>query len=236
MDAILFRPDVAIEDKLEAWLRGNEEKYFRLDQNKPMENWRSSREGQVHRAALQAYVLTDPTITIQKYSLLQQKLINRGYDPRGRPRVYRASKHNLTFRRALRLWLMNKLLAEALSAEFITPPPEEPIQSVTSEDYEPIEALEMLQRFEAWTEYALPRKAYVIHTREDRTLIREALLKAGAAFERDWTEVGDKCVKFEEYLSLRDEQEYKQIIEECLEQAYRPVPRVKRVKQLTEAA
>lgn len=230
METISFSPIPELEKELEKWFTIREEQFFKFEQIGEITEWSATREGALHSALLQLYVLSDPSVTLQRYTAMQTKLVNKGLDQRGRPRIYRSSKRNLTFRRALRRYLLNVLVSEALGVEVTTPEPSEPQVDITCATYEPVEALEMLHRFEGWTEFQLPRKAFVLHTRQDRAVI------APLFPELAWEEGGELCVKFEDYIKLRVVATNMATIEDALNKEYRPLLNPRRVAMQAKVA
>lgn len=109
--------------------------------------------------------------------------------------------------REFRVWLMNKLVAHALSVPFHELPP--PIKSIVSPEA-PVEALRQMQRFESLSGVTLPHRYWVTHTREDRIILRnnkkfwdKCVRTVQEPLTQDWVEEGKACIKFEEYTQLR---------------------------------
>lgn len=139
----------------------------------------------------------------------------------GRPTKYHPLKHNRTFSRAVKVWLLNKLIAKGLGVELTEAPP-----SLRNKPDSPPEIIEQLYRFEKWTGFPLPTKAFAICTRTDRillmadervrTAIRRYSILTVLPFTEDWQEDSDPCLKLEEYIRFHRNPELRKVFASAL--------------------
>ncbi len=201
-------------DKFIKYFESFEEDFFRPYRLTERQELHVKREVAIHAAILQTFVVNDPSVPVSRLNTLQLTMSTRAREgTRGRAKQYRASRHNMTFRRQLRNWLLNKYLSECLDVFFDEPMPTEPALEPSDLHYIPVEVIEMLHRFETWAKYQVPSRGYVIYTREDRRVL-------SLHFPTEHQEQGAKCLKFEEYVALRKDPETKRKIESILDEYY----------------
>lgn len=196
MDNFLFCPDPIIDRQLSNYLAQQEAQFLTHEPEKP--DWLSTEEGQIHNAILCNFVILDPTVTAVSMSKMFAACMRRSAYSTGRPRIFKPGRTNGKYRRALRNYFLNKLVAQGLGLSYETPPPEFEEFSRSSMNV-PVEKFEHLENFEKWTNYKLPHSAWVVFTREDRRLLAEHF------DAKDWTEGEVPCVKLERYVDLRQD-------------------------------
>lgn len=204
MEKIVFAPLPHLQDAIRTAVEQEEIKLFKVDESIPQEtttDWLSTAEGQVHNTLLFNYAAVDPAISVRRLNHMFALCAKKGADPRGRPPTWKRGRYHPKYRRVMRVYVLNKLLAEHLGLDPGPPPklidvcPE--LVPEAEKDHEPIEAFEMLQRFEKWTDYKLPHQAWVIFTREDRQRLAKHVDPGS------WEEEGKPTVKLADYVALR---------------------------------
>ena len=233
MEAFVFKPTPEVGAQLQKYFESFEEDFFQPHQLTERQELSVKREINIHAALLQNFVVTDPDVPVTKLNTFQLAVSSRAREgTRGRTKQYRSSRHNMTFRRALRNWLMNKFMSSAMGLDFIEPMPDEPDLEYGDLHYVPIESLEMIMRFELWTKYQVPHRAYIIYTREDRQVLanyfgnthhREPSVLPNAETDEDGKA---KCLRFEDYLEMRKDPQTRALIEKALVEYYFPTPHV----------
>lgn len=218
MEAFVFKPTLEVGAALTRYFESFEDDFFRPHALTERQELNVKREINIHAALLQNFVVTDPNISVTKLNTLQLSVSSRSREgTRGRTKQYRSSRHNMTFRRALRNWLLNKYMSQVMGVDFSEPMPQEPDLEYGDLHYVPIETLEMLMRFELWTKYQVPSRAYILYTREDRQVLAHHFNHA------PHQELGTECIKFEEYLEIRKDSATKRKIDKILDEHYIPV-------------
>ena len=199
MENFVYTPDPEIEDALEARIAAEESRVLDIGfEPEKSQDWLSNEEGHIHNAILCNFVAVDPNVTASIMNRMFAICARKGVSTHGRPRVYKSGRHDGKYRRALRNYIVSKLLAQALGLSFDKLPPEyEAPEVANGTTAVPVERFEQLARFERWTNYKLPHSAWVIFTRDDR---RELAKHIDA---RGWVEDGEECIKLEHYLELR---------------------------------
>lgn len=202
MEKIVFAPLPHLAEELRAAIEREEERLFRIDESTPSEpsiDWKDTPEGRVHNTLLFNYAAVDPQVSVRKLNHMFTLCARKGSDPRGRPPTWKRGRYYPKYRRAMRVYVINKLLAAQLKLDPGPPPQLADIcpDLVPEAEHKPIEAFEMLQRFEKWTEYKLPHQAWVIFTREDRQCIAKSVEPSG------WKEEGVPTLKLADYVALR---------------------------------
>ncbi len=196
MENFLFCPDSAIDRQLSRYLEQAEAEFLSYEPTKP--DWLTTEEGQIHNSILCNFVILDPTVTASSMSKMFAACMRRSAYSTGRPRIFKPGRTNGKYRRALRNYFLNKLIAQGLGLSYETPPPEYEEFSRMSEP-NIVEKLEHLENFEKWTNYKLPHPAWVVFTREDRKVLAKHFDAEG------WTEGQEPCLKLEKYIALRND-------------------------------
>lgn len=212
MDSIIYRPSAATKAPLVDYLHEREKEILQLsppDPNKEIDFW-FQRERSFFTLLLSQYVIEDERFNLREYEAIQRRVLSGKSETRGRKPKYAPGWSDITYRHALRHHFIDELIAQALGAEFNEPIPSPP---VNRPKFSP-EVIDTLMKFETLSDYTLPRKAYVIFTREDRAIIWFAL--HNQLKDKYWCEDGLYCVKFEEYAHLRLEPSNKPKIQNIL--------------------
>jgi hypothetical protein len=212
MDSILLRPVDCVKQALAERISRREKEILALapeNPNKKADFW-LLRERSFFTIWLARYVVEDESFDLKQYNAIQRRVLTGRGEQRGRPKTYANGWSDITYRHALRHWLLNETIAAALKVEFNEPRPVPPVEKPRF----PVEVLDLLSKFENLSGYALPNDAYVIYTREDRTILHSGLLPVLET--KDWCEEDKKCVKFEEYIRLRKDPVIQQHIQQLL--------------------
>lgn len=135
-------------------------------------SWIHTPEGRVHAALLKQYVLPTHGLSAKRLNTIQQRLIHRGNESRGRPAMYDPKLRDLKFTRLLRVALLNELVAKGLGLDTSTwELPELPEPTVRKP--EKLSAHDMLTRFERWADLHLPLEAWLLYTRAERRVLAD---------------------------------------------------------------
>lgn len=174
MKSIVFTADPAVMNELDEYMYVELRKLMKVENPQakvnnvvPYEKWIATTEGRLHMQLMVRYVLQASNLDSRAVNKIQRSLQAQGRETKGRPRQYDARLHDFTINRKLRLFLLNKLVAKGLGVntdEWI--PPIE-VQDVTVPS-EPRDVFDSLLRFEAWSNFKLPRAAWLLFTRTER--------------------------------------------------------------------
>ena len=213
MDGFVFTPDYCIEDALAAHIQAEERAIMYAANTPTQQDWLGTEEGHIHNAILCNFVAMDPNITSVIMNRMFSACARKSDLKPGRPKVFKPGRLDGKYRRALRSYIVSKLVAKGLELPFDKSPPEYVAPSAETVSSTPVEKFIQLQRFEQWTHYKLPHSAWIIFTREDRTEMAKHVDSKG------WEEEGVPCLKLEAYIHLRATREGGKLITEVLARA-----------------
>ncbi len=216
MEKLVFQPLPQLEEALLDLITKEEKEIIEAlsaeTKDKPLADWAKTKEGAIHSALLYNYVVVNPEISVRRTNLMFMLCARKGQDTRGRPPLGLKGRHHPKYKRALRIYVLNKILARQLNID-PGPPPQfgDVCPDLAKTDEEPIECFEMLARFEEWTGYKLPHEAWVIFTREDRQKLADEAT--------GWVEDGKQCMKLAEYIELRSTESGLRMIRKILSES-----------------
>lgn len=175
MKPVVFEPrleldqllDEYIESKLRAVLKIRPEA---VSTHNPIsfEEWSQTPEGRVHMSIMHQYVFQAPNITAKSANRIQRLLQSQGQETRGRPALYDPRARDTKVLRVLKVHFLNELIAKGLGVDTSTwALPIEDLGEIRGE-LPPFDTFGMLERFERWTNFSLPKAAWLLYTREDR--------------------------------------------------------------------
>jgi len=144
-----------------------ENPYQRVNNVIPYDAWMATQEGRLHMQLMIRYIIQPDSAGAKEVARIQRQVQAQGRGTKGRPRQYDARLHDYTINRQLRLFIMDKLIAKALdidTSEWVAPI----IVVDDSKPSEPKDAYDSLCRFEEWSNFRLPRAAWVLFTKTER--------------------------------------------------------------------
>lgn len=201
MNPIVYQANPALMPTLDTYMHSElrkltqiDDPYAKINNIIPYETWVATKEGRLHMQLMVRYVLPAANLNAKETNRIQKALQTQGRGTKGRPRKYDARLRDLTVNRQLRIYILDCLIAKALHVD--TSEWEPPI--VVDNDNKPSEprdAYDSLCRFEEWSNFRLPRAAWLLYTRTERL----ALSKQYGHFEKE----EDGGISFDAYRAMQ---------------------------------
>lgn len=174
MKALVFAADPLIMNELDEHIQRElrrltkvKNPHAKVNNVLPYEQWIQTTEGKLHMQLMVRYVLQADNLDSRAVNKIQRALQAQGRETKGRPRQYDSRLHDFTVNRKLRVFILNLLIAKGLGLSTDTWVP--PIEAIDAHaPSEPKDAFDSLTRFEEWSNFKLPRAAWLLFTRTER--------------------------------------------------------------------